>query len=206
MKVSEAARRMIAKFEGCVLHAYPDPATGGDPWTIGYGHTAGVKPGQTITQAQADQMLATDLDKIYGPGVLAAIGNAPTTQNQFDAMTSLAFNIGVGAFEGSTVCRMHKAGNYEVAAEAFALWNRAAGRPLAALTRRRLAEAKLYLTAVEAQPQDAAPPVSASDAPNAISKIKAVQLVLGVEQDGDFGKISRAALNEVLAAAGQPGV
>jgi lysozyme len=213
MNVSEAGRALIARNEGCVLHAYPDPASGGEPWTIGYGHTAGVRPGQRITQAQADQMLADDLARVYGPAVQAAIGDAPTTQAQFDAMVSLAFNIGIGqkggegGFVNSSICRMHKAGNYQAAAEAFGLYNRAAGRELPALTRRRREEADLYLS--QSPIISGTPTGEADGMPNAISpidKIKAIQLVLGVEQDGAFGRRSRASLNAVLTAAGQPGI
>lgn len=186
MKVSTVGRQMIEAFEGCVLHAYPDPATGGEPWTIGYGHTVGVQPGQVITQAQADQMLSIDLDNVYGPGVQAAIAGAPTTQNQFDAMVSLAFNIGVAAFKGSSVCRMHVAGNHQAASESFVLWNHAAGRALDALTRRRMAEAALYMKADT--PQDT---------------IKRVQEAIGTASDGQFGPHSLDKLNETLRAAGQ---
>jgi lysozyme len=76
--------------------------------------------------------------------VLAAIENAPTTDNQFSAMVSLAYNIGVGAFARSTVARKHNEGDHQAAAEAFALWNKAGGRVLAGLVRRRKEEADLY--------------------------------------------------------------
>lgn len=213
MKVSEAGRRLIEGFEGCRLTAYFDVV--GVP-TIGYGHTDGVRPGQVITQAQADQMLADDLGEVYGPGVLAAIGDAPTTQAQFDAMASLAFNIGVGAFKSSTVCRMHKAGNYTAAAEAFHLWNRAGQRVLEPLTRRRLAEAKLYLSKSPAAPsrqEDAAPPVSGGSTP--IDDIRSAQrklLAAGLlkkpsgapateeDIDGDPGDCTRDAARRWRAA------
>ena len=191
MKVSEAGRRLIEGFEGCRLAAYRDIV---GVWTIGYGHTEGVHLGQIITQAQADQMLADDLDHVYGPGVLDAIGDVPTTQAQFDAMTSLAFNIGVGGFARSTVCRMHKAGNYTAASEAFVLWNKAGGRTLEALTRRRLTEAKLYLS------EAASPPVSAV---TPVETIKRIQEALGVVSDGIFGPRSLGALNKIILASGQ---
>lgn len=201
MHVSNAGRKMIEAFEGCVLHAYPDTATGDDPWTIGYGCTGpNIRPGLVITQVEADQMLSDRLAREFESGVMAAIGDAPTTQAQFDAMISLAFNIGVGAFKGSTVALMHKAGNTQAAADAFALWNRAGGRTLAALTIRRLAEAKLYLS----QPSGIA-----GDVPMAVSPIeiiKRIQTTLGVVSDGAFGRRSRAAMNAVLVAVGQPGI
>jgi lysozyme len=144
MNTSPAGRELIERNEGCRLTAYQDIV---GVWTIGYGHTEGVQPGQTITQAEADRMLSDDLAKVYGPGVQLAIGDAPTTQSQFDALVSLAYNIGVVGVAHSTVMRMHKAGNYRAAADAFLLWDKAGGEPVAALGRRRREEAQLYLSA-----------------------------------------------------------
>src|SRR3954469_23948859 len=130
--INEAGRKLIERNEGCVLHAYPDPASGGDPWTIGYGHTAGVYPGMKIDQAQAEELLDEDLEK-FGDGVLEAIDDTPAGDNQFAAMVSLAYNVGLGNFGHSSVARYHKAGRYAEAADAFRLWNKAAGRVLPAL-------------------------------------------------------------------------
>jgi lysozyme len=156
LKVSAAGRKMIEGFEGLRLQAYQDVV---GVWTIGYGHTEGVRPGQVITQEQADQMFADDLDNIYGAGVETMIGTAPTTQNQFDAMVSLAYNIGVGAFGRSSVRRKHMLDDYTGAVAAFLLYNRAGGRVLPALSRRRAVEAALYSAAA---PQDT-PAVSSTD-------------------------------------------
>jgi len=207
MKVSDTGRRMIESFEGCVLHSYPDPVSGGEPWTIGYGHTAGVKPGQTITQAQADTLFANDLDRVYGPGVERALGGAPTTQPQFDAMVSLAYNVGVGAFSTSSVCRYHKSGDYRNAAASFARLNHAAGSVNAALTRRRATEAALYLSeGAAAPPADDPAPQPVADDITAFDQIKAIQVILRVKPDASFGPNSRAALNAILAAANQKGI
>ncbi len=142
--VSSAGQALIKSFEGCKLSAYPDPATGGDPWTIGYGATGqGIHKGVTWTQAQADQRFAEDI-AAFGDSVSALIGSASTTQSQFDAMVSLAYNVGLGKFGGSTLLKMHKAGDHDGAAAQFARWDKANGKVMAGLTRRREAEAKMY--------------------------------------------------------------
>ena len=147
LAVGRAGVDLIKQFEGVRLNAYPDPGTGGDPWTIGYGATQidgkPVRKGITITQEQAEALLHEDIERHAKP-VRIMLGDAPTTQNQFDALASLAFNIGVGALKGSTLMRKHKAGDHDGAASEFARWNRAGGRVLPGLTRRREAEAKLY--------------------------------------------------------------
>jgi lysozyme len=137
---------MIERDEGCVLHAYPDPATGGDPWTIGYGHTGpDVHPGLVITQTDAQALLEKDLDK-FADGVSdLLIDGARTNDNQYSACVSLAFNVGLGNFEKSSVLRFHNAGQYQQAADAFLLWDKAAGRVMPGLVRRRHQEREMYL-------------------------------------------------------------
>jgi lysozyme len=138
---SQACIDLIASFEGCRLIAYlPTP---NDVWTIGYGHTEDVQPGDEWTQEEAEAELRTDVTT-FSHGVNDALNNPDTLQNQFDAMTSLAFNIGLSGFEGSTVLREHNAANYEAAADAFALWNKQAGQVLQGLVNRRAAEAAMY--------------------------------------------------------------
>lgn len=137
--------QMIAKikgFEGEKLAAYPDPGTGAAPWTIGVGHTGpDVRPGMTITAAQSTNLLRADLAK-FEAGVAAL---APTTtQGQFDALVSFAFNVGLTNLKGSTLLRKHNAGDYAGAADQFALWNKAAGKVLPGLVKRRAAEAQIY--------------------------------------------------------------
>lgn len=144
MKHSIACRTLVAGFEGCVLRAYPDPATHADPWTIGYGHTGPeVKLGLVWTQAQAKAALDADLYET-DVGVTSLIDGHPTTQNQFDALVSLAFNIGVRALGGSTLLKKHKAGDYVGARAQFAVWNKGNGKVMAGLVKRRAAEADLY--------------------------------------------------------------
>lgn len=135
---------LLKKFEGCKLQAYLCPA---GVLTVGYGHTgADVKAGMRISQAQADELLAQDA-AAFAAGVERAIGTAAlgrTTGNQFSAMVCLAYNIGIGAFRSSSVLRLHKEGKPNAAAGAFKLWNKAGGRVLDGLVRRRAAEAALY--------------------------------------------------------------
>lgn len=140
-KIGAKGFALIKSFEGLRLKAYPDPATGGEPWTIGFGHTGGVKPGDVITEATADALLLADLGRFE-----AAVSKlCPiTTQNQFDALVSLCFNIGEGNLKESTLRRLHNEGAYDQAKAQFARWNRAAGKEMAGLTRRRAAEALLY--------------------------------------------------------------
>lgn len=143
--------QLVQEFEGCAkkqsngtFNAYPDPGTGGDPWTIGWGTTGpDIKQGLNWTQQQCDDRFTQDLTK-FAVGVANAIGGAATTQPQFDAMVSFAYNVGIGNLTKSTLLKLHKAGDYAAAANQFALWNKAAGKVLPGLTRRRAAEAALY--------------------------------------------------------------
>jgi lysozyme len=144
-RINAAGLALIKRFEGLRLAAYQDVA---GIWTIGYGHTAGVGPGMVMTEAEADQALADDLE-----GAAAAVDDATqdvtTGDNQFSAMVALSFNIGAANFRGSTVLREHRAGDAQAAADAFLLWNKAriAGvlQPVPGLTNRRTAERQLYL-------------------------------------------------------------
>ena len=149
MKTNKAGIDLIKRWEGCRLKAYPDPATGGEPWTIGYGLTSAagivpVKRGLVITQAQADEYLVKSLVK-YEAAVSKALTKTPTP-NQFAAMVSLCFNVGPGAFARSSVVRKFNAGDTRSAADAFRLWNKAAGKIMAGLKNRREDERKLFLT------------------------------------------------------------
>lgn len=144
--MNEAGLALLREFEGFRMKAYPDPATGGAPWTIGYGHTGqDVHRGLTISQAQADALLNGDLER-FEKQVRKLCDGVPTTENQHAAMVCLAYNVGVGNFSRSSVLRHHRDGHHEAAASAFALWNKASGKVMAGLTRRRAAESKLYLT------------------------------------------------------------
>jgi len=148
-RVGEPGIALIKRFEGCakkradgLIEAYPDPGSGGDPWTIGWGATGpGIAPGAVWTQAQCDARLEADLAH-YATAVAQELGDAPTTQNQFDALVSFHYN--TGAIARATLTQKHKAGDFAGAAAEFARWNKAAGKVMAGLVRRREAEAKLY--------------------------------------------------------------
>lgn len=154
--VSPAGVDLIKRFEGCarlrtdgLVEAYPDPGTGGAPWTIGWGatgrdhvHQGQIVQGTVWTQAQCDDRLAQDLIR-YAAEVADALGHAVTSQPQFDALVSFHYN--TGAIARATLTRKHVAGDVEGAAREFARWNRAGGRVLKGLVRRRAAEADLYL-------------------------------------------------------------
>ena len=140
MKTSQEGIDLIKRFEGLRLTAYKCPA---GIWTVGYGQTGpNIKQGTTITLEQAEQLLVTSLIQ-YENAVDKYAGKAH--QNQFDAMVSLCYNIGIGNFSKSSVARLHKAGQYTGAAAAFLLWNKAGGVVLAGLVNRRKAERNLYL-------------------------------------------------------------
>jgi GH24 family phage-related lysozyme (muramidase) len=140
---------LIREFEGCarlrpdgLFEAYPDPGTGGAPWTVGWGATGpGIGPETVWTRAECDARLEADVAR-HAVEVAAALGDAPTSAHQFDALVSFHYN--TGAILRATLTRRHVAGDFAGAASEFARWNRAGGRVLAGLTRRRAAEARLY--------------------------------------------------------------
>jgi lysozyme len=144
VNISQNGIALIKKFEGCSLEAYPDPATGGRPWTIGYGHTHAVEPHTYITQEQADAFLREDLT--LAELAIHANVRVPITQNQFDALCSFTFNLGVAALVGSTLLKKINAGDYTGAADEFVKWNHANGKVLPGLTARRAAERDLFLS------------------------------------------------------------
>ena len=128
------------QFEGCRLVAYQDQV---GVWTIGYGHTgSGVVSGLTITQDQAIDLLASDV------AASAAYVNAAVTvelqQNEFDALVDFVFNLGRGAFAGSTLLKNLNAGQFDAAAAQFDLWDHAGGQVVAGLLRRRQAEQAMF--------------------------------------------------------------
>ena len=147
--IGSAGRALICAWEGCArlcrdgtYAAYPDPGTGGAPWTIGWGATgAGIGPATRWTRAACDERLDADLVR-YAAQVARALDGAATKQDQFDALVSFHYN--TGAIARATLTRLHVAGDFAGAAREFARWNRAGGRVMPGLTRRRAAEAALY--------------------------------------------------------------
>ncbi|WP_340619277.1 lysozyme [Xenorhabdus siamensis] len=144
MEISENGINKIKSYEGLRLKAYPDPATGGEPWTIGYGHTKGVEPGQMITKQQAEALLREDLSPIYD--VLGQYVKVPLTQGQFDALCSLIFNVGIGNFIHSTLLKKLNQGDYQEAAQEFLKWDKVNGNKLSALLARRKSEQEMFLS------------------------------------------------------------
>jgi len=143
MKTSQAGIDLIKEFEGIELTAYPDPGSGGEPYTIGYGHTGGVRPGDRITEAEAEDLLKQDLAK-FEQGVERLVV-VQLGQGEFDALVSFAFNVGLGALEASTLLRRLNAGEPRctVYYEEMPRWVNGANGPMPGLVRRREAEAEM---------------------------------------------------------------
>lgn len=139
MNISKNGIDLIKKFEGCRLTAYKCPS---GVYTIGYGHTSGVKKGQRITQRQAEAYLREDVAK-FENGVNKYV-SAPLNQNQFDALVSFSFNCGLTAFKNSTLRKKLNAKDYEGAGKELLRWNKAGGVVLDGLKRRRNAEKALF--------------------------------------------------------------
>lgn len=139
-QIGKAGLDLVKSFEGLKLRAYLCPAK---VWTIGYGSTGPhVTPGKVVTEAQANDLLQDDLDRFEK--AVTRLVTVPLTQNQYDALVSFAFNVGISALERSTLLKRVNARLFDQARAEFAKWNRAGGRPLAGLTRRRAAEAALF--------------------------------------------------------------
>lgn len=132
---------LVASLEGCKLEAYPDPATGGDPWTIGFGHTGDVKPGDRISQHQAEVILGLDLER-FGQAVDRLV-KVPITSSQRAALVSFAFNEGEGRLLDvrCKILPLLNAGDHLSAAGQFLHWTVADGKPGVLKTRR---EAEVY--------------------------------------------------------------
>jgi len=147
MKLSNKGLELIKSFEGFRSHPYQDSV---GVWTIGYGTTHypdGKKVGpndNSISESRASDIMKAMIDKEYVPQVIESIGNTPTSQEQFDALVSFAYNLGAGALDRSTLIKLHRQRNYGLAAAEFPRWNKAGGKTLAGLTRRREEERKLY--------------------------------------------------------------
>lgn len=139
MRINEAGLNLIKDFEGCRLKAYLCPA---GVWTIGYGHTQGVKPDMVISQLQAERFLRQDLKRFED--AVTSLVKVPVTPNQFAALVSFAYNVGAGALYDSTLLRKLNKKDYKGAANEFLRWNKAGGKVLPGLTRRRIAEKDLF--------------------------------------------------------------
>ncbi len=148
-RLSEAGEALIKEFESCRLEAYQDSV---GIWTIGWGHIHGVKKGDKITQEEADAIFDAEIE-MYIDGVNSML-KVEVTQGQFDAMVSLAYNVGLDmdlddVAEGlgdSTLLKKVNRKDFAGAAEEFPKWNKAGGQVLNGLTRRRMAERAMFLS------------------------------------------------------------
>lgn len=139
MTISENCLDLIKQFEGCKLKAYKCPA---GIWTIGYGRTTDVHEGDTCTQEQADTWLTEEANEFAEQ--IEKMVKVPLTQNELDALTSFAYNVGIGNFSRSTMLKRINEANFEEAAPEFLKWNKAAGKVLPGLVKRRQAEMDLF--------------------------------------------------------------
>jgi len=140
MKTAQKGLELIKHFEGCELTAYKCPA---GVWTIGYGHIKGVKEGMTITELQAEEMLKSELNEYEG--YINNLVTVELNQNQFDAMVSWVYNLGGGNLKASTLLKVLNSGEYDGVPAQMMRWNKAGGKVLEGLTRRRQAEADLFV-------------------------------------------------------------
>ena len=146
MQMTEEGLALIRRFEGFRAEAYRCPA---GVWTIGYGHTSQAGPpkvraGMVVSEAEARSILAADA-AMFAEGVRAAL-TREVSKEQFSALVSFAFNVGIGAFRRSSVLKMVNEGRFEAVPERLRLWVKADGRRLEGLVRRREAEGELFAT------------------------------------------------------------
>lgn len=183
MKISKNAVNLVKEFEGyhkrlpngdCTTYVCPAGVL-----TLGYGSTTGFKKGDVWTHAKAVSELKKTLEEFAGK--VADLLTVEVNQNQFDALASFAYNVGVGAVSRSTLLKRVNAGDFEAAAKEFAKWNKGGGRVLSGLVTRRAREAELFATPVEEEPAPSMP--QAVDAP--------------AEGGGVFSNMSFSQVNEV---------
>jgi lysozyme len=148
VRINAAGRDLIKKYEGVSLKAYRCPA---GVITIGWGHTGDVKPGDVITEHQAEAILDVDLDK-FEKGVEKLLQGCIFNQYQFSALVSFAFNLGLEALGKSTLLAKFRAGDVKGAASEFMKWKYAAGKVLPGLVKRRAEEKALFLSGSNSPP------------------------------------------------------
>ena len=196
MQTNAAGLALIREFEGLRLRAYPDPGTGGKPWTIGIGTTVypngqTVSPGDICTEQQAMQYLAHDVQRFESS--VAAMLRVPVNENQFAALVSFAYNVGTEALRRSTLLRYINDSRFADAVGEFGRWNQAAGKVLPGLVRRRNAERELFLTPVESQPQTITPLPDVGD-------FSFMQPVAAIQQDKPMAPLIAALLPSLISA------
>lgn len=142
MKTNRAGRELIKSAESLRLKAYLCPA---GVWTIGYGDTDNVRPGMIITEDEAEQRLSDRLAREFEPGV-ERLAQVPLSGNEFSALVSFAYNVGLNALAGSTLLRELNAGDYAGVSAEWGKWTKAGGKTLHGLVARREAERTLFET------------------------------------------------------------
>ena len=143
MELNDAGIALVKQFEGCKLQAYPDPGTGGAPYTVGYGHTGSdVTPDTVWTQEQADKALASDLE--HTANIVSHLLSTSVSDEQFSALVSFAYNVGVHNLASSTLLKLTNSRDFTQAAPEFLKWHFAAGKDMPGLLNRRIAEKELY--------------------------------------------------------------
>ena len=143
MKVSQECVDLVKFFEGFEANAYLCPA---NVWTIGYGRTRNVQEGDVVNERQAERDLLEELDE-FANQVLNTV-KVELLQHQLDALTSWTYNLGVGNLQSSTLLKKLNTGDYESVPSEMVRWNKAGGKVLAGLTKRREAEAELWAKVV----------------------------------------------------------
>ncbi|HEU0132697.1 MAG TPA: glycoside hydrolase family protein [Mycobacteriales bacterium] len=206
LDVSDAGLKRIAAYEGWRAQLYEDVAHHA---TIGYGHLVHLGPitaadrsgpfGKGITQAQGLALLRQDAQRMVD--AVRAKVTVPLNQDQFDALVSFAFNVGAGAFAGSTLLKKLNAGDYAGAADAFGMWTKSGGKVVAGLVRRRAEEAALFRGHGAAPAKPPAPKPAGQGWYTRVLRngargddVKELQRRLGVGADGIFGKGTEAAV------------
>ena len=139
MKCSQEGLELIKKFEGCKLKSYKCPA---GVWTIGYGHTEDIKEDDIVSPEEANKLLRADVFKFEEYVTDNVIVNL--TQNQFDALVAWTFNLGVGNLRNSTMLKKLNNADYTSVPFEMKRWNKAGGKTLDGLVRRRQAESLLF--------------------------------------------------------------
>lgn len=145
MQLNQKSIDLISSFEGFRAEAYPDPGSrDGTPWTIGFGHTRGVKKGDVINRLQAEEFLRQDLG--HAKSAVDRYVKVPLNVNQYGALASFVFNCGEGAFAGSTLLRKLNSGDYDAVPAQLMRWVNNDGKRMKGLVRRRAAEGALWET------------------------------------------------------------
>ena len=139
--MSVDATSLIAEFEGFSAEAYLCPA---GVWTIGYGQTGGIKRGMTCTKVEAMRWLSARVKTTERE--IRRLVRVPINANQMAALVSFVYNVGIGAFKRSSLFRLLNAGRYAEAADQLLRWDKAGGKVLPGLTRRRIREREIFLT------------------------------------------------------------